>query len=43
MRWRMSGSVIADKEGSRFLKKAAQKRLLCWAMGVVGAKAHGPA
>jgi hypothetical protein len=31
------------KESSRFLKKAAQKFLLCWAMGVVDANAHGPA
>jgi hypothetical protein len=31
------------KESSRFLKKAAQKLLLCWAMGVVAAAAHGPA
>ncbi|HVE23728.1 MAG TPA: hypothetical protein VNC39_17300 [Acidocella sp.] len=28
---------------SRFLKKAAQKLLLCWAMGCVGDNAHGPA
>jgi hypothetical protein len=25
------------------LKKAAQKLLLCWAMGVIAANAHGPA
>jgi hypothetical protein len=31
------------KESSRFLKKAAQKLYLCWAMGVVGDNAHGPA
>ena len=33
----------AHKASSRFLKKAAQKLSLCWAMGVVGDKAHGPA
>jgi hypothetical protein len=27
----------------RFLKKAAQKLLLCWLMGNVGDNAHGPA
>jgi hypothetical protein len=27
----------------RFLKKAAQKLLLCWAMGGVSDNAHGPA
>jgi hypothetical protein len=31
------------KERNRFLKKAAQKFLLCWAMGYVGDKAHDPA
>jgi hypothetical protein len=31
------------EESSRFLKKAAQKLLLCWAMGVVADTAHGPA
>jgi hypothetical protein len=31
-------------EGSgRFLKKAAQKLLLCWGMGVVIDNAHAPA
>jgi hypothetical protein len=31
------------REGSsRFLKKAAQKLLLCWGMGVVGDSAHDP-
>jgi hypothetical protein len=30
------------EESSRFLKKAAQKLFLCWAMGVVGDKAHSP-
>ncbi len=30
------------EESGRFLKKAAQKLFLCWAMGVVGDKAHGP-
>jgi hypothetical protein len=35
--WRVKG------ESSRFLKKAAQKLLLCWVMGVVGANAHDPA
>jgi hypothetical protein len=24
------------------LKKAAQKLLLCWAMGIIGDNAHGP-
>jgi hypothetical protein len=28
---------------SRFLKKAAQKLLLCWVMGGVGDNAHDPA
>jgi hypothetical protein len=36
-------SSISLKESSRFLKKAAQKLLLCWAMGFVGDDAHGPA
>jgi hypothetical protein len=31
------------EESGRFLKKAAQKLLLCWAMGVVIANARGPA
>jgi hypothetical protein len=31
-----------QKESSRFLKKAAQKFLLCWGMGVVADTAHGP-
>jgi hypothetical protein len=30
------------KESSRFLEKAAQKLLLCWAMGCVSDNAHGP-
>jgi hypothetical protein len=30
-------------ESSRFLKKAAQKLLLCWAMGCVSDNAHAPA
>jgi hypothetical protein len=30
------------EESSRFLKKAAQKFLSCWAMGCVGDSAHGP-
>jgi hypothetical protein len=34
--------MISEKS-SRFLKKAAQKLLLCWAMGVVADIAHGPA
>jgi hypothetical protein len=34
--------MAADEESSRFLKKAAQKLLLLWAMGVVTDKAHGP-
>jgi hypothetical protein len=29
-------------ESGRFLKKAAQKLLLCWAVGVVGGDAHDP-
>jgi hypothetical protein len=37
--WRECGV----EESGRFLKKAAQKLLLCWAMGVVGDKARGPA
>ncbi|HEY1857418.1 hypothetical protein [Acidocella sp.] len=32
----------ADEESGRFLKKAAQKLLVRWAMGGVGDKAHGP-
>ncbi|HEY1855788.1 hypothetical protein [Acidocella sp.] len=32
-----------SEASGRFLKKAAQKLLLCWAMGGVGDKAHGPA
>jgi hypothetical protein len=35
--------MAADEGSSRFLKKAAQKLLLCWAMGVVRDNAHGPA
>jgi hypothetical protein len=31
------------KASVRFLKKAAQKLLLCWAMGNVSDNAHGPA
>ncbi|HTJ90215.1 MAG TPA: hypothetical protein VL356_08575, partial [Acidocella sp.] len=31
------------KESGRFLKKAAQKLLRCWAMGWVSDNAHGPA
>jgi hypothetical protein len=31
---------VVSKESGRFLKKAAQKFLLCWAMGVVGDTAH---
>jgi hypothetical protein len=30
------------QESGRFLKKAAQKLLLCWAMGVGPDNAHGP-
>jgi hypothetical protein len=30
------------EESGRFLKKAAQKFLLCWAMGFVRDNAHGP-
>jgi hypothetical protein len=29
-------------KSGRFLKKAAQKFLLCWAMGIVTDNAHGP-
>src|ERR1700722_19032972 len=36
------GERLVGKESSRFLKKAAQKFLLCWAAGCVGDKAHGP-
>ena len=35
--------IIRGEERGRFLKKAAQKFWLCWAMGCVGASAHGPA
>ena len=38
-----AGGLGIEEESSRFLKKAAQKLLLCWAMGVVGDNAHGPA
>ena len=39
-----SGSCwTAREESGRFLKKAAQKFLFAWAMGVVGTSAHGPA
>jgi hypothetical protein len=38
----MKSPCSIEKESSRFLKKAAQKLLLCWAMGVVGDNAHGP-
>jgi hypothetical protein len=31
------------KGSSRFLKKAAQKLLLCWGMGWISDNAHGPA
>jgi hypothetical protein len=31
------------EESGRFLKKAAQKLLLCWAGGCVADNAHGPA
>ncbi|HEY1858160.1 hypothetical protein [Acidocella sp.] len=34
--------VLTVKESSRFLKKAAQKFLLRWAMGVVANNANGP-
>jgi hypothetical protein len=34
--------LAVRKESGRFLKKAAQKFLLCWAMGVVSDKAHTP-
>jgi hypothetical protein len=32
----------SPEERGRFLKKAAQKLLLCWAMGCVGDNARGP-
>jgi hypothetical protein len=38
-----AGGWFQIKESSRFLKKAAQKFLLCWVMGVVGDNAHDPA
>jgi hypothetical protein len=34
--------LIEEEESSRFLKKAAQKLLLCWVVGVVRDIAHGP-
>jgi hypothetical protein len=36
------GKRGARQGSSRFLKKAAQKFLLCWVMGCVSANAHGP-
>jgi hypothetical protein len=37
----MAGCIAWPEEGSgRFLKKAAQKRLLCRGMGCVGDNAH---
>jgi hypothetical protein len=36
------GESLVVKRG-RFLKKAAQKLLLCWVMGVVADNAHDPA
>ncbi|HEY1858494.1 hypothetical protein [Acidocella sp.] len=36
-----SRKTSGKEESGRFLKKAAQKLLLCWAMDVVGANAHG--
>jgi hypothetical protein len=39
----LSREAALREESSRFLKKAAQKLLLCWAMGCVGDNAHGPA
>jgi hypothetical protein len=33
---------FSSKESGRFLKKAAQKLLLCWVMGDVGDNAHDP-
>jgi hypothetical protein len=38
-----SKMVCRSEESGRFLKKAAQKLLLCWAMGCVADNAHGPA
>jgi hypothetical protein len=32
----------SDKKSRRFLKKAPQKLLLCWVMGVVADNAHDP-
>jgi hypothetical protein len=37
------GTVFQSEESGRFLKKAAQKLFLCWAMGCVGDNARGPA
>jgi hypothetical protein len=36
------GGAGNDRGSSRFLKKAAQKLLLCWAMGGDGDNAHDP-
>jgi hypothetical protein len=38
----MVPSYVIEESG-RFLKKAAQKFLRCWAMGVVADEAHDPA
>jgi hypothetical protein len=37
------GVVRVSEVSGRFLKKAAQKLLLCWAMGCVGDNARDPA
>jgi hypothetical protein len=42
MQTRLEQASRKEKSG-RFLKKAAQKFLLCWAMGFVGDDAYGPA
>jgi predicted RNA binding protein YcfA (HicA-like mRNA interferase family) len=40
---KQNGDGSAQQRGSsRFLKKAAQKFLLIWSMGVVADTAHGP-
>jgi hypothetical protein len=40
-----AAALVFSREGEesgRFLKKAAQKLLLCWAMGCVSDNAHDP-
>jgi hypothetical protein len=41
--FRVVQPTASIEESSRFLKKAAQKLLLCWAMGCVSDNAHDPA